>query len=590
MIQNLWSLIEPLLLQVKSPSQYIGGEFNSIVKNHSSVSVKVALCFPDTYAIGMSHWGLQVLYGAINQREDALSERVFAPQVDMENLLRQESIPLFTLETHTPIKNFDILAFSLQYELVYTNVLNILDLSGIPLQRTARSDNDPLVIAGGPCVFNPEPLSDFIDIFVIGDGEQKIGEIISVLKEIKQSNIKHSREDIIKHLIKNISSLYAPSLYQVNYNSDDTIKEILPLFDWIPTRVAKATVEDLDNVFYPTSPIVPLGNAIHNRINLEIMRGCPHSCRFCVSGVIKSPLRIRSVKKLITLSEEIYRNTGYEEISLLSLSSGDYPDLDELLVRLNSRFKARRVGLSLPSLRVDEKLMKLPEILNTVRKASFTMSPETGTETIREVINKNIKDEDLYSAIRAAYRNGWRLVKLYFMIGLPSETMDDVKAIAEIVHKASAIGLDVFGRYGKINVTISPFVPKPHTAFQWSRMDNLATLLEKQLLLKKLLSQKNIRVKFHQPQRSFIESIFSRGDRRLGKLLLIAYRNGCKFDAWDEYFDFTKWQKTLEDASREINSEFYALRERKHSEILPWDMIDAGFSREQLQPEPILSR
>lgn len=335
MSQSLWPRIEPILLQATTPSQYIGGEFNSIVKDHKSVDIKIALAFPDTYDIGMSHWGLQVLYGVVNNRSDALAERTFAPRIDMEKLMRGKGIPLFTLETHTAVKDFDIVGFSLQYELAYTNILNMLDLAGIPLESALRNETHPLIIAGGPAAFNPEPLADFIDIFVLGDGEEKIVEIIEALKTFKQKGVKETniRNEMIRYLVGKISSLYVPSLYKVTYKSDQTLNEIKPLFNEAPLKILKATVKNLNEAFYPISPIVPFGDTIHNRINLEIMRGCPHSCRFCISSVIKSPLRLRSVEKLMSLAEQIYKNTGYDEISLLSLSSGDHPYIDELILR-----------------------------------------------------------------------------------------------------------------------------------------------------------------------------------------------------------------------------------------------------------------
>ncbi|MFH0889175.1 MAG: TIGR03960 family B12-binding radical SAM protein [Planctomycetota bacterium] len=597
MSQTLWPQIEPILLQARAPSQYIGGEFNSIVKEHASVDIKIALAFPDTYDIGMSHWGLQVLYGVINSRPDALAERVFAPRIDMEQLMRERGIPLFSLESHIAVKDFDVVGFSLQYELAYTNILNMLDLAGIPLESSLRNETHPLIIAGGPAAFNPEPLADFIDIFVIGDGEEKIVEIIEVLKIFKKGNVTGAeiRKEKIKHLVEKISSLYVPSLYQMTYKSDQTLKEIKPLFVGTPIKVLKATIKNLDEAFYPVSPVVPFGDVVHSRINLEIMRGCPHSCRFCISSVIKSPLRYRSVEKLMSLAETIYGNTGYDEISLLSLSSGDHPDIDELILRLTNRFKSKRVGLSLPSLRIDERLMKLPGVLNEVRKAGFTMAPEAGTENLRNIINKDIKDEDLYKGIRAAYQNGWRLVKLYFMIGLPGETMADIKAIAEIIHKASKIGLEFHNQPGNINVTISPFVPKPHTPFQWAEMNSIDELRKKQSLLRGLLRSRYIKVKMHFPERSFVESVFSRGDRRLGRLLMMAHKNGCKFDAWDEFFDFNKWVKSFEQTRHEtglewFNPDFYAIRKREFSEILPWDIIDCGIAKKHFIKDALDSK
>lgn len=588
--RNLWHLIEPNLLKVTSPSQYVGGEVNSIVKEGDSISVRIALAFPDTYNIGMSHWGLQVLYGAVNKRSDAVAERVFSPWTDMEQIMREQKIPLFSLETHSAVRTFDVLAFSLQYELVYTNVLNMLDLAGIPLKSTDRDESSPLIIAGGPAVFNPEPMADFIDIFVIGDGEEKISQIIDWIKESRSLPNKLNRNELIEYLVKNIPSLYAPSLYQVSYYPNHTLEKIMSLSGEVPSAIEKAVIDDLDKAFYPIAPIVPFGDAVHNRISLEIMRGCPHSCRFCISGVIKSPLRFRSVGNLVSLAEKLYQNTGYDEISLLSLSSSDYPDIDELILRLNSRFKSKRVGLSLPSLRVNEQLMKLPSIMNAVRKSGFTMAPEAGSDSLRNIIGKDIKDDDLFSGIRSAYQNGWRLVKLYFMIGLPGEKMDDIQAIADKIYTASKIGKEYFSCSGNINVTISPFVPKPHTPFQWLEMESLDELRNKQDVLKRLLKSKYVKVKFHQPERSYVESIFSRGDRSLGVLLLNAYKNGCKFDAWDEFFDFGKWQKAFADTKKTegyewFTPEFFANRKRQFNEVLPWDIISCGISKDYLLRE-----
>ena len=608
MTQSLWHLIEPVLLKVTSPSQYIGGEYNSIVKDHDKVNVKIALSFPDTYNIGMSHWGLQVLYGVINSRPDVLAERCFAPWTDMEKVMRDKRIPLFTLESHSAVRDFDILAFSLQYELVYTNVLNMLDLAGIPLKSAERNDSHPLVIAGGPSVFNPEPMADFIDVFAIGDGEELTGQIIDEVKKFRSLSLpeadprggvrpasggqetKANRFELLKHLAKSIPGLYVPSLYQVAYNPDQTIREFKPLLSDIPARISRAVVANLDDAYYPLAPVVPFGDAIHNRISLEIMRGCPHSCRFCISGVIKSPLRFRSVSNLMKLAEEIYQNTGYDEISLLSLSSSDYPDIDELILRLNSRFQNKRVGLSLPSLRVNEQLMNLPAVMNAVRKSGFTMAPEAGSDALRQIISKDIKDEDLFAGIRSAYKNGWRLVKLYFMVGLPGEKLDDVKAIGDTIYKSSKIGMEFFSHPGNINVTISPFVPKPHTPFQWMEMESLAGLRNKQDLLNRFLKSRYLKVKFHQPERSFIEAVFSRGDRRLGELLIKAWQNGCKFDAWDEFFDFGKWTKSFEEMKSVqgfewFTPEFYASRKRDLGEILPWDMIEGGIEKACLLKE-----
>lgn len=597
-MNSVWNKLESVLLQARNPSQYIGGEQNSVVKDPDKVDVRFGLAFPDTYAIGMSHWGLQVLYHILNLRPDTYAERIFAPWIDMEAVMRANNIPLFSLETHSPVRDFDIIGFSLQHELCYTNVLNMLDLAGIPLKSAERTDDDPLIIAGGPAVFNPEPMADFIDIFVVGDGEDKIIEFVEAFKTLRAQGLK--RAELIRKLVTSVTCLYAPSLYEASYNSladgeaspsggDGTLMSLKPRYADVPTRIPKATVADLDKAPVPEKPIIPFGEAIHDRINIEIMRGCPHACRFCVSSVLKSPLRLRSLDSALKLAEATYQNTGYDEISLLSLSSGDYPQLDELIFRLNARFKSRKVSISLPSLHIGENLKRLPEVINAVRKSGFTIAPEVGRDSLRAIINKNVDDEDLYQAIKSAYQQGWRQIKLYFMIGLPGEQDDDIQAIIAMARQASILGKEATGRYGTVNITISPFVPKPHTPFQWSRMLPVVEIRRKQEMLRYGLSRmRNINLKFHKPERSYLEGVFSRGDRRLGAALMAAWQSGCKFDAWEEAFDFGKWQAVL-DKLPQVNgqpmSDFYALRERTETEALPWAHIESGFTREQLMEE-----
>lgn len=581
MHQTLRAKIEKFLLQVQKPSQYTGGEQNSVIKNHSSLKLKCALAFPDTYHIGMSHLGFQILYGLLNDRPDIAAERVFAPWLDMEKLMRQYAIPLFTLETHTAVKDFDIIGFSLQHELCYTTVLNMLDLAGVPLRCSERTESDPLVIAGGPCAFTPEPLADFIDLFVIGDGEEKIIELVDEVISAKHNRIK--RWELLKQLVIKYKGFYAPSLYEVTYHGDNTIKQISPKISGLPSVIHKATVEDLDQSYYPLAPIIPFGEAVHERINLEIMRGCPNACRFCVSTRIKQPLRYRSVDKLLTLAETIYEHTGYDEISLLSLSSGEYPWLDELLVRLNGRFKSRRVGISLPSLRIDERLKNLPATLKTVRKAGFTIAPEAGCFFLRQIIDKQIEDQDIFASVQAAYEQGWNLVKLYFMIGLPGETDDDIKAIVKMIQDISALGRKVKGRLGRVNVTISVFTPKPHTPFQWEPIAAMDEISRKQTILRSGLKSNQIKLKFHSSERSHLEAVFCKGDRRLGRVLVEAWRSGCKFDAWDEGFDYNKWQAAFKDC--QIDPEFYARRRRQYSETLPWNHIDSDISSDKFWQE-----
>ena len=576
-MNNLWDKIESHLLDVQQPSQYIGGEVNSVVKDHETAKVKMVLAFPDTYRIGMSHWGLQILYGVINREPDMLAERVFAPWLDMESALRKNHLPLFSLETHRALADFDIIGFSLQHELCYTNVLAMLDLAGIPFLSRERTDEHPLIIAGGPAAFNPEPLSDFIDLFVIGDGEEKIIELLREFIRLKDQ--KTDRLTILKELARKISGIYVPALYEVTYQADGTLKAFRPKEAGLSLPIKKAIVENLDDVYYPVKPIVPFAEAVHDRITLEVMRGCPHSCRFCISSVIKSPVRYRSVTRLLDLAEEIYKNTGYDEISLLSLSSGDYPWLEELMVRLNARWKSKRVGISLPSLRVDARLKGLPPIINAVRKAGFTLAPEAGREALRKIISKDIMDEDLFEAVRSAYQNGWKSIKLYFMIGLPGETTEDIQAISQMLKRIIAIGRETQKQMVNMNVTISPFSPKAHTAFQWCGMESMKSLKEKQAMLKSGISSRHIRLKFHSVERSFLEGVFARGDRRLAPVILAAYQGGCKFDSWDESFDFTKWQSAFAESG--VDPLFYT-RPRSVEEILPWSHIASGLSPDAL--------
>jgi radical SAM family uncharacterized protein len=581
-MSSVWKQVEPLLLNAQHPSQYIGGEVNSIVKAHSSVRLKLLLAFPDTYKIGMSHLGIQILYGIINKKPDMLAERVFTPWNDMEKVLKENNIPLYSLETHTPIKEFDIIGFSLQHELCYTNTLNMLHLGGIPLKSAERSIEDPLVIAGGPAVFNPEPMSDFIDIFVIGDGEEILPQLCDEFLMLKKIGMKN-RYDMIRMIVKRVPALYAPCLYDVTYNLDGTVASIKPKHEDVPPTVKKSVLEDLDNAFYPTNPVIPFAEAVHDRINLEIMRGCPHSCRFCISNTIKSPVRYRSVETLVNLAEETYKSTGYDEISLLSLSSGDYPWLPELLTRLNARFRARKVSISLPSLHIDEQLRSLPAIMSSVRKEGITMAPEAGSARLRRIIDKPIEDEDLFEAIKSAYKSGWNLIKLYFMIGLPGEIEEDIKGLCEMINKASLMGKEAGGSAGNVNVTISPFTPKPHTAFQWVAMDSIETIQSKQQLIRNLVRSNKIKLKFHNGTRNVLEGAMSRGDRKLGKVILTAWESGCRFDSWDEAFNFALWQEAFN--KNGLSMDDYARRPRKPDEILPWSVIESGTSHQKLLQE-----
>lgn len=573
------TLADQVLAGVEMPGQYVGGEWNAIVKDHGQVEVTFALCFPDTYALGMSHLGLQIIYHLLNTRDDVACERAFAPWVDMEEELRRRNIPLISLETGTPLKQFDMLGFSLQYEMSYTNVLNMLELAGIPVLACERRDGDPIVIGGGYCAFVPEPLAEFIDLFLVGDGEEEVLRLVDRYKELKGSC---SREELIEALARSSSSLYAPAYYDVKLDERGVVSEIKAM-PGLPLPVKPAVVSSLDEIAFPTAPIVPNLEVVHDRITLEIMRGCPHHCRFCQARVIKHPLRIRSVAKLLELAEGSYRHTGHSEISLLSLSSSDYPRLDELLDSMTRCFSKRGVSISVPSLRIDERLTSIPRVIASVRKSSITLAPESGSPRLRAVIGKEVSNKHLFDAVREAYRQGWNLIKLYFMIGLPGETDEDIQAMIELVHQVSHLRREIAGGPGRVNLSVAPFVPKPHTAFQWEPMARREYLEHVVGRIKRSLQTRNIRVKAHSRERSFLEAVFCRGDRRLCQVLLEARKLGCKLDGWDEHFSFDKWWAAFEQAG--VDPDFYVYRPRAEDEVFPWDMISTGISRELLLQE-----
>lgn len=572
-MNNLRSKItEGLLPRVETPGRYIGGEWNSIVKDPRKVKVRMVLAFPDTYEVGMSHLGVQLLYGLVNSMEETACERVFTPWVDMEGLMRSEGVPLFSLETCTPIRDFDLVGFSLQYEMSYTNVLNMLELGGIAVRREDRKEGDPIILAGGPGALSPEPLADFIDLFLIGDGEETLPGILTLFKELRQGGA--GRTDIITSMARRIKGVYAPSLYRVSHNPDGTVAEISPEHDWVPMPVRSATVMNLEGAYFPERPIVPYVQTIHDRVTLEVMRGCTQGCRFCQAGMIKRPTRFRSVETLLKQAENCYKNTGQEEISLAALSISDYPYLEELLEGLQKRFDPRKVNISLPSLRVSDSLHRLPSYVSSVRKSSLTMAPEAATPELRRAICKDVKDADLFRAVEEAFKLGWRAVKLYFMIGLPGETDKDIDTIADLACNVSNIRRKINGAPGDVNLTIAPFVPKAHTPFQWEPMVSIERIKAIKGRLKTRLRHPWIRLKFHNPERSVLEGVLARGDRRLGKVIYLAWRLGCKLDAWDEHFHFDRWQEAFREAGLDIS--FYLSRRRSPEEVLPWGHISTG--------------
>lgn len=574
-------VLDRILNKVEKPARYIGMEQNSINKDLNKVKVKFAFSFPDVYDVGMSHLGLHIIYNLINKEEDFACERVFAPWVDMEEEMRKENLPLFTLESKEEVKNFDFLGFTLQYEMSYTNILNILDLAGIPLLSKERKDGDPLVIAGGPCAYNPEPLADFIDFFVIGEGEEVILEILNLYKEHKEK--KGSRDGFLEKVAA-IEGVYVPRFYEVLYNDDNTIKDMIPINPAAPKKIRKRMITNLNNMFSPDKMIVPYIETVHDRVMLEIFRGCTHGCRFCQAGIIYRPIREKSVDKLVELAEKLIESTGYENVSLSSLSSCDYSELYLLISMLMERFEKKKIGVSLPSLRLDTFAIDILKEIEKVRKTGLTFAPEAGSQRLRDVINKGVTEEDLVNTITKVFEEGWSSVKLYFMIGLPTETDEDVLGIKELAYKVKDIffSMPKEKRKGNLKITVSAscFVPKPFTPFQWVGQNSIDEFYRKARLLKENIRDKKITFNYHDPRLSYLEAVLARGDRRISKLILRAWEKGCKFDSWSDYFNYENWIEAMEELN--IDGSFYAHRQRDLDEILPWDFIDPMVSKEFL--------
>ena len=575
--------IEKFLLDVQKPAQYIGGEMGSVVKDFDSYDCKVAFCFPDTYEIGMSHLGMKILYHMINERNDSLCERVFAPWIDMEEKMREHDIPLYSLENKKAVSEFDLVGFTLQYEMSYTNILNMLDLANIPLLAKERKDG-PFVCVGGPCAYNSEPLADFVDFVMLGEGEEIFNEVIDVYISWKKEG--KCREMFLEEIAK-IPGIYVPKYYDVSYNTDGTVSEIKKNNENAFDRPQKRIIKDMSKVYYPETLVVPFTEIVHDRIMLEIFRGCTRGCRFCQAGMIYRPVREKSVDRICELAEKLILNTGYDEISLSSLSTSDYSELKELTTRLLEITQKKRVSLSLPSLRVDNFSMDLMKKVQAVRKTGLTFAPEAGTQRMRDVINKGVTEDDLMNSAALAFSNGWNTVKLYFMIGLPSETMEDVLGIGTLGEKVVECYYNCVpkgkNRGVKVTVSTSTFVPKPFTPFQWDPQDNMESVVDKQQNLKHSITKRQIVYNWHESKVSFLEAVFARGDRRLGKVLLKAHEMGCKFDGWDDTFDFERWMNVFK--ACDIDPEFYAYRKREFDEVLPWSHIDVGVSEKFLISE-----
>ena len=568
-----------ILSGVKRPARYTGGEYNSIVKDWDKTAVKMVLAFPDVYEVGMSHLGSRILYGLANSHPDFLLERVFAPWPDMEEAMRRQGLPLYSLESFRPVRDFDVVGFSLQYELCFTNVLNMLDLAGIPLQAKDRKDQDPLVIAGGPVCFNPEPVSPFFDAFVIGDGEEVLLEFLEVLSR----NQGRPREELLR-VLAGIDGVYVPCLYTVTYNEDGTIRETKPLRQGVPRKVKKRVVQNLDEAYYPINPVVPFLDIVHDRAVLEVMRGCQRACRFCQASMTYRPVREKSLSTLLAQAQAVLKNTGYEEISLASLSTADYSNVERLVESLIKQHAERGIGVSLPSLRADAFSVKLANEVQKVRKTTLTFAPEAGTDRLRRVINKNVSEEDLMSAVETAFAAGWNGVKLYFMIGLPTETYEDLDGIADLLIKVREAGRNKGVKRLNITASISNFVPKPHTPFQWEPQLSPWEIESRQKYLReKTKGLKGVHLDFHDPQTSYLEGIMARGDRRLAPVILRAYHLGCKFDGWKEFFHWNLWLKAF--GEENVDPDFYTTRHRTYAEVFPWEVVDSGIDKEYLISE-----
>lgn len=583
------ALSDKILLSIEKPARYIGNEVNAVVKDPKQVEIRFAMCFPDVYEIGMSHLGIQILYDMFNQREDVYCERVYSPWLDLDKIMREENIPLFAIESQDSIKEFDFLGITLQYEMCYTNVLQVLDLSQIPLYAKDRGEEDPIVIGGGPCTYNPEPLADFFDLFYIGEGETSYELLLDLYKENKAKG--GSRFEFLEKVAR-VPGIYVPMLYDVSYHEDGTISSFAPNNANAPEKIHKEVVMDVSNTYYPEKPVVPFIKATQDRVVLEILRGCIRGCRFCQAGMVYRPVRERSLEFLKDMAYKMLKNTGHEEISLSSLSSSDYTDLKDLVTFLIDEFNGKGVNISLPSLRIDEFSLDVMSKVQDIKKSSLTFAPEAGSQRLRDVINKGLTEEAILDGAAKAFHGGWNRVKLYFMLGLPTETVEDMEEIAVLADKIARLYYDEIPkeeRNGKVQITASSsfFIPKPFTPFQWEKMYTKEDYLNKARTvnnkMKEMLNRKSIKYNWHEADVTIIEGVFARGDRRLSKALVRAYEKGCIYDSWSESFDNDKWMEAFDETG--IDIDFYNTRERDLDEILPWDFIDTGVTKKFLQRE-----